>query len=125
MTLQKGKGAGVSDSGSNNRWRKQTMDIVHKENEYIDFKREPLLHMKHSVHGPSIDLFEDQNNTQLGISGAFLSPTVIYPYVNGRINPAQAKTLPNSENFEDVDIKFADVNGDHNQDVIVLGGGYQ
>ncbi|MBK8348009.1 MAG: VCBS repeat-containing protein, partial [Saprospiraceae bacterium] len=105
---------------------KSGLDYAHQENEYIDFKREPLLHRKFSDEGPTVAT-GDVNNDGLddiyfGGSTGFEGKLYLQQK-NGKFKLKPNEDFVNDKVFEDVGSIFIDVNGDKNNDLIVVSGG--
>lgn len=109
-------------------FRRSTINLpyVHEENAFLEFDREPLIPHMLSAEGPAVAI-ADVNGDQL--EDIFLS--------NGKRNPAHlylqqedasftepAKELfENDKMYEDAAAAFADVDGDGDQDLLLVPGG--
>jgi len=100
--------------------------ITHKENDYIDFKLQPLLHRKYSTEGPAVAVADINNDGyddffiggSAGTSGAV--------YINNKNKGFAILDQPNiskDANAEDVNAIFVDVNNDKALDLVVVSGG--
>jgi hypothetical protein len=101
-------------------------DMVHIENEYIDFKREPLLHRKYSNEGPAA-CSGDINGDGLDdifLGGATgLAGKIYLQKENGQFQKVENPDLESDKIYEDVASIFADFDGDKDLDLIVVSGG--
>jgi hypothetical protein len=101
-------------------------EAVHKENEFIDFKREPLLHQKYSEEGPasaSGDVNGDGlDDIYLGGAAGFGGQLLIQK-PDGRFIAANTTVFKKDASYEDVAALFFDANGDGTMDLIVISGG--
>lgn len=97
----------------------------HRENDFIDFKREALLPHKLSRFGPALAV-GDVNGDGLSdvyIGGAFGQAGVLFVQgKNGRF-AVGAKGLPRSADGEEVAATFFDADGDGDADLYVVHGG--
>lgn len=98
----------------------------HIENEFIDFKREPLLHHKLSEEGPAVaiadvngDGFED---VYLGGAKDF-SGKLFLQTNSGNFSKKEILDFEVDKTHEDTDAVFFDANGDGNLDLYVVSGG--
>jgi enediyne biosynthesis protein E4 len=127
IILQKGGGKKITTEKPINAFAEKKFPYKHAENEYIDFKREPLLQMKNSVEGPCIAI-EDLNGDskeEVYFGGANGQAGTLYTEQNG-----QWVILPNvdfelDKVYEDTDAAFGDIDKDGDNDLIVVSGGYQ
>jgi hypothetical protein len=101
-------------------------NVTHQENEYIDFKREPLLHHKYSEEGPagaSGDINGDGlDDVFIGGAMGFKSQMLVQQR-NGGFARIEVPALAQDSAFEDVAALFFDANGDGTQDLLVVSGG--
>ncbi len=126
VTLEQGKGSKYISPKEETVFTETTLPFHHIENEYIDFKREPLLQMKNSVDGPCISKADVNGDglEDIYIGGASGQAGVIL---------SQGKTWTTLANpdfeldksYEDVEAAFADIDNDGDKDLIVVSGGYQ
>ncbi len=101
--------------------------IRHKENLYTDFDKERLLPYMLSTQGPRIST-GDINNDQLTDffigSSAGDTAAVYIQTANGFLRSAQP-VLETDKDLEDAGSVFFDADGDGDQDLLVVSGGYQ
>ena len=128
ITLELGKGKPFKGSKPSLTHLSQTLlPWKHRENEYIDFKREPLLHLKNSVEGPTIasadvdgDGFDD-----IFVGGGVDQVSTILTYSNGKWVGKPMADFVLDSSYEDVASCFSDIDNDGDQDLLVASGGYQ
>lgn len=100
--------------------------FLHKENNYLEFNRDPLLPHSFSTEGPAIaagDLNAD-GLTDLFIGGARNQPSRLWTQqLNGRFIPTVVPSLLKDSIYEDVAAVWLDVNQDKYDDLIVVSGG--
>lgn len=99
---------------------------IHKENNFIDFKREQLLPHKLSTQGPKITKGDVNNDglEDLFISGAKGSAgSLLVQNSQGKFNSYSQGTFENDHGSEDIDALFFDADGDKDLDLYVVSGG--
>jgi len=102
------------------------MYFRHRENEFIDFKREPLLPHKFSQLGPFISV-SDVNGDSLDdfyIGGAALSSGALFiQQANSTFLKTKQAEFEGDSIYEDMGSVFFDVDSDGDQDLFVVSGG--
>jgi hypothetical protein len=102
------------------------IDISHQENEFIDFKREPLLHRLYSAEGPALavaDLNEDGLD-DLYVGGSVGNEGKLFiQKKSGGFQELKSDAFAKDKACEDTGAIFVDVNGDQRLDLIVVSGG--
>jgi hypothetical protein len=102
------------------------VDFIHKENDFIDFKREPLLPQKFSEMGPCLAV-GDVNGDKLEdfyIGGATGQPGVFYVQkAKGTFSKQPNPVFEADKMFEDVGSAFFDADADGDLDLYVTSGG--
>lgn len=98
----------------------------HRENSYIDFKREPLLHQKLSEEGPALavgDVNAD-GREDLYLGGAMGIPgQLLVQRANGRFEHLASPAFEADREMEDTDALFLDSDNDGDLDLFVCSGG--
>jgi len=102
------------------------LDFTHREQQALDFDRDPLVPFAFSNEGPSISV-ADVNNDGLDdvfISGAKKQSSALFlQNGNGDFVESQKDVFEPDEINEDVDHTFFDANNDGNPDLLIVGGG--
>ena len=99
--------------------------VVHRENPYDDFARQPLLPSKHSQLGPGI-AFADVDGD--GLEDFYLAQgagTAGRIYVRKKAPSTGANVFAEHAASEDITPLFFDVEGDGDQDLLVVSGGVE
>ncbi len=104
----------------------KTLDFRHVENEYVDFRKQILLHHFLSTQGPHItkgDVNQD-GMEDLYFSGAKDSPGSLYVQEkNGTFKFQAQSCFEKDRGCEDTGAQFFDADGDGDTDLYVVSGG--
>ncbi len=101
-------------------------EAIHTENNYIDFKREPLMVHKLSEEGPALAKADVNND---GLDDVFIGSSVgfasqlLLQKKDGTFSNKQNEVFEQNKSFEDSGALFFDSDGDGDQDLLVLSGG--
>ncbi|MDX1617716.1 MAG: FG-GAP-like repeat-containing protein, partial [Balneolaceae bacterium] len=102
------------------------IEFVHRENDFVDFERQPLIPHKLSTQGPALAVADVTGDglDDFYIGGARDQAGSLYIQDNngGFTASGEAMFGPDSGS-EDVDAAFADLDGDGDQDLYVVSGG--
>ena len=101
------------------------IDRVHRENPFVDFKREPLLPHLLSRYGPALavgDVNADGLDDVFAGGGRGQPAALFLQRPDGRFAPADAPALATDSLFEDTDALFFDAEGDGDLDLYVVSG---
>lgn len=101
-------------------------EATHVENDYIDFKREVLLHHKYSEEGPGVTVGDVNGDglEDLYLGGALGSSGKLFiQNKNGRFKLKNTQDFDTDKQFEDVSALFFDSNGNGFLDLYVVSGG--
>lgn len=103
-----------------------SIPFTHRENAFNEFTREQLIPHMMSTEGPALAV-ADVNNDDLGdifIGGGKWQEGVLYLQTPaGRFVKSQQTDISKDSIYEDVDALFVDVDGDKDNDLIVVSGG--
>jgi hypothetical protein len=101
------------------------ISFVHHEDDFIDFKDEPLLPYQLSRQGPALAKADVNGDglEDIFIGGAIGQPGVLYlQTADGKFTPAPLQPWSDSVS-EQVNALFFDVDGDGDQDLYIVSGG--
>ncbi len=103
-----------------------TLTFTHKENNFVDFKRDPMIFHMLSTQGPKFAKADINNDgfEDLFVGGAKGQPgTLFLGNANGKFTNVNMEVFELDKNSEDVDCLFLDVDNDNDQDLFVASGG--
>ena len=101
------------------------LDYQHRENEFSDFDRDPLLFHMLSAEGPKLAT-GDVNGDGLEdffVGGAKDQPGALFVQKNGNFKHTNEEIFTQDQVSEDTDALFFDADGDGDQDLYVASGG--
>ncbi|MEX0996876.1 MAG: VCBS repeat-containing protein [Flavobacteriaceae bacterium] len=101
-------------------------EASHIENDYIDFKREALLHHKYSEEGPGVAVGDVNGDglDDLYLGGAMgFAPKLFIQNTNGSFRLKNVQDFEADKEHEDVSALFFDANGNGFLDLYVVSGG--
>ena len=103
-----------------------TIPFKHKENDFVEFHREGLIPHMVSSEGPAAAV-GDANGDGLDDvffgSAKFLKSALYYQKPDGSFYENTPETILKDTVFEDVDAKWADLDNDGDQDLVIAAGG--
>ncbi|MDA9773466.1 VCBS repeat-containing protein [Saprospiraceae bacterium] len=102
------------------------INIIHKENPFVEFNREPLIPFSTSAEGPAIavgdingDMLED-----LYVGSSKRKRSQLYlQNKNGTFINTPLQGMPSDSIYEEISAKFVDIDNDGDLDLIVATGG--
>lgn len=102
-----------------------SLDFVHEENSYNDFKQEILLPHKLSEEGPCTALVDvtGSGEKDLFIGGSLGMPLTQYRRVSGNWQAVNQDFWSNYSEFENRNLTFFDKDGDGDLDLYIANGG--
>ncbi|WMN10863.1 VCBS repeat-containing protein [Marivirga salinae] len=102
------------------------LDVVHKENQFVEFIREPLMPHMVSSEGPALAVADINGDGRedffIGSSKREDSQLWIQTE-EGKFKLMEQPLIQNDHTFEDVNAVFADIDNDGDQDLIIASGG--
>ena len=105
---------------------KHKLNLIHKENNFIEFNREPMIPHMVSREGPALAV-GDLNNDGLEdivLGGAKKTKLqVSYQQKDGTFKNQNIAVIENDSVFEDIDAVIADFDNDGKNDLLVASGG--
>jgi enediyne biosynthesis protein E4 len=102
------------------------VDFTHRENEFVDFDKEPLIPYQLSQSGPALAKGDANNDgaEDFYIGGAAGQKSVLYlSDGNGKFTRSLSQPWEVDAAKEDTGAVFFDVDGDHDLDLFVVSGG--
>ncbi len=128
-TIVKGQGSPTSFKRSTQpkKYTKSDFPFNHIEDSFIDFKREPFLHLKNSAEGPVVkvgDLNGDGVEDVFFGGSSIQSSKVFLATKNGDWKITDSG-FSDDVSYEDTDASFLDFDADGDLDILVSSGGYR
>ena len=106
--------------------REAGIDFAHRENDFADFRRDPLVPHRLSTEGPALAVGDVNGDgaDDVYVGGAKWQPGALYLQLpDGRFRHSPSAALAADSLNEDVDAAFFDADGDGDQDLYVVSGG--
>jgi enediyne biosynthesis protein E4 len=101
-------------------------DYLHKENQFAEFDREPLIPHMVSTEGPALAIADINHD---GLEDVFIGssrdkkPAILLQQASGKFIKSQQPILDQDSVYENTAACFADVNNDGHIDLIIASGG--
>ena len=105
---------------------KNAIEFTHKENEFVDFDRDPLVYHMLSTEGPHMSKGDvnGDGREDLYIGGAKDQPGALFVQAgNGSFKRTNEKLFEKDKGSEDIGSTFFDADGDGDMDLYVCSGG--
>jgi len=102
------------------------LSLLHRENTFVDFDREPLIPFMFSTEGPALakgDFNSDGHEDIFIGSSKWQKSSIFTQQPNGAFIKSSQPALDFDSTYEDVDAIWVDVNKDSFLDLIVVSGG--
>ena len=101
------------------------LDFTHTENTYNDFALEVLLPYKQSTMGPALSKGDANGDglEDIYIGGAAGQAGALFLQTASGFTQSKQAAFTADANFEDMESIFVDIDGDQDQDLIVVSGG--
>ncbi len=104
------------------------LNFTYEENDYVDFKREPLLEQRLSDKGPFVSQGDLNGDGLIDfyIGGSAGYPaTILIQHAENKFTPVQQNCFLDDKRFEDAGSAIFDIDNDGDLDILVAGGGYE
>jgi len=106
--------------------RQTGLEFRHKENQFVEFKREPLLPNIVSIDGPALAVGDINSDglDDIYIGGSKRKKGAIFiQNDDGTFFKKSSLIIDNDSTFEDVDAVFIDIENDGDLDLVIAAGG--